>query len=241
MRELRVIGILSLIHWLASASQGAREASCSADCDKETTQTPVRRLLSSLRRIGGSVRSDLTFTRSPGNATAVHASRDIASGEILFRIPRAALLWPGAKIVKQLAAEFQAFQLRGHLTEAECLVLSVAAIKKGIQKPPESSPIRAYVDFLKNEPLPNATVLWRTEVLAWLSGTEAGELTQHFLRRIAQIHAVAPLLLECTWLALLSSSPLMFFCCESCHTDRHDDIKAPGFGTFRKMLAAIAS
>eukprot|EP00439_Symbiodinium_sp_Y106_P083670 s125_g23.t5 len=188
--HLRLAGILPLIAALAASPGTNKSESCSTDHHKDSVSAPVRGLLASLRSIGSTVRSDLAFTRRPGGGTAVHASRDISPGEVLFRIPHSALLWRSAHVGTAVAQA-------GHLTGAERLVLALAAIKKGLQTPPP--PIEAYGTFLQEEPLPNATILWRTEVLAWLKGTEAAELTEHFLRRIALIHAAAPLLLECTW------------------------------------------
>ncbi|CAE7214410.1 RABE1A [Symbiodinium necroappetens] len=185
--HLRLAGILPLIAALAASPGTSKSALCATDHAKKSTPAPIRGLLASLRSIGSTVRSDLAFTRRSGGGTAVHASADIYPGEVLFRIPQSALLWRGAHLG---IAVVQA----GHLTDAERLVLALAAIKKRLQTPPP--PIEAYGAFLREEPLPNATILWRTEVLAWLKGTEAAELTEHFLRRIAQIHAAAPLLLE---------------------------------------------
>ena len=135
------------------------------------------------------MRAELTFTKSTAGGTAVHSLEDIAAGEDVFRIPTSSLLWRGASLG---APAFQADQL----SAGEHLVLALAAIKKGVLRPHESSPIRQYGVLLREEPPPNATVLWKPELLAFLRGTEAAELTEHFLRRISHIHAAAPLLLE---------------------------------------------
>ena len=214
--HLRLAGILPLIAALAASPGTNKSESCSTDHHKDSVSAPVRGLLASLRSIGSTVRSDLAFTRRPGGGTAVHASRDISPGEVLFRIPHSALLWRSAHVGTAVAQA-------GHLTGAERLVLALAAIKKGLQTPPP--PIEAYGAFLQEEPLPNATILWRTEVLAWLKGTEAAELTEHFLRRIALIHAAAPLLLECTWRIFGAWVSLLVAYCSGA---RHDDIKARG-------------
>ena len=57
------------------------------------------------------------------------------------------------------------------------------------------SPLATYAALLTQEP-PPSSVLWDLEELGWLSGTEAGTMTEHFLRRLARIHAAAPLLVE---------------------------------------------
>ena len=175
------------MHCAASATS-TKDARCVSEHRQEAHLDRFSGLLKSLRRIGGTVSSDLKFASS-GGGTAVFALRDISANEVLFSIPTSALLWRGPNLGQE------AFQA-GHLSAAENLVLDLAALKKGARRLPKASPIQRYAEFLQQEPPPNSTVLWSTEALAWLQGTEAEELTAHFLRRISQMHGAAPMLLE---------------------------------------------
>lgn len=144
-----------------------------------------------LRQRGGVWSSALESGPSEGQSrgSTCVARRAIPSGELLFEIPIDVALWRGTATVGR--SSWQHFSA---LTQTEELILFLAMLMKSNRQLGDS-PLATYAALLTQEP-PPSSVLWDLEELGWLSGTEAGTMTEHFLRRLARIHAAAPLLVE---------------------------------------------
>eukprot|EP00438_Fugacium_kawagutii_P011755 Skav222929 [mRNA] locus=scaffold1489:383495:384299:+ [translate_table: standard] len=154
-------------------------------CSESQEKRHQRKILRGLLRKGGAVLGDVVI--SEDRSTCV-ASKSIQKGDLLFEIPLT---------VVRRSAQLPHFS---GLSLADRLVLSLAILMKEFEEAKHAkhanSPLAAYAGYLAMEPLPNATVLWPHKELAWLIGTEAHQMTEHFLRRISQIHAAAPLVVD---------------------------------------------
>lgn len=182
--QCAVHGIVFCFLWLALAEPDTcpNRRSC-LESQEKRRQTKILRGL--LRKHGAVLGPDVVISTAADRTTCV-ASKSIDKGDLLFEIPLTVALRRSAPI-----------HFSGLDRLADRLVLSLAILMKEFDEPKHAdSPLAAYAGQLVMEPLPNATVLWPHKALAWLAGTEAEQMTEHFLRRISQIHAAAPLLVD---------------------------------------------
>lgn len=185
--QCAVHGIVFCFIWFALAKPDTcpNGRSC-LESQEKRHQTKILRGL--LRKSGAVLGPDVAISRAEDRTTCV-ASKSIDKGDLLFEIP--------LNVAIRRSAQLPHFSGLGGLSLADRLVLSLAILMKEFDEPKHAdSPLAAYAGHLAMEPLPNATVLWPHKELAQLAGTEAEQTTEHFLRRISQIHAAAPLLVD---------------------------------------------
>ncbi|CAE8629745.1 unnamed protein product [Polarella glacialis] len=178
----------------ASASSGP-----SSTCLESRRSTHPQRTFRELRRLlagaGGLLRRDLLELREgAGGQLGFFARTQISAGEVLLEVPLHAALWRGSVDLGALGIHLAP---GAQLSEAERLILGLAVLRRAASSSQlelgESVQAHlAYAHLLVQEPVPNSTALWGIDELRWLQGTDAGELTSHFLSRIAQVHAAAP-------------------------------------------------
>lgn len=131
-----------------------------------------------------------------GQRFGLFLRKSVKTREVLMEVPLSQVLWRETLDLPLLGVDLPANSL---LSEAERLVLGLAALRRAQEESrgaDAESHFSMYGEFLRSAPVPNSTVFWTVSELAWLKDTDAGELTEHFLSRIAHIHSVVPLVAD---------------------------------------------
>ena len=189
--------VQKIVIWtfLCLAYIGAETDVCNlGDCrGREGRSIQQKKILRKLLRKNGAVLSSNVVLSSTEGRTRCLARTAIQPGDLLFEIPLSISLWRGTVTLPNLPRN-------SRLSDMDKLVLYLALLMKDFlsedSKISKSTPLVAYAGQLLLEGS-NATILWpQTALSASLVGTEAQEVTEHFLRRVSMIHAAAPLEVE---------------------------------------------
>lgn len=139
---------------------------------------------------------------SEGGGLALFLREPVQPGQVLIEVPLSRVYWRETLSLPSLGVDLSPESL---LSEAERLILGLALLRRhaargsrggGSRHAAAMADFGAYGELLTLAPVPNSTVLWGADELAWLEGTDAGELTSHFLSRLAHVLSAAPLAVD---------------------------------------------